>query len=227
MASPVPKKFKITTSYHKPGKWWSLGYHTGVDFAVPIGTPVSACKDGKVLEAKSGVSWGNAYGNAIIIDHGDGIHAIYAHLSEIKVKKGQKVTAGELIGKSGNSGNSTGPHLHLETRVAPWKYGNKDVDPAKILDGGAKTTLKAKITANKAKNTTAPAPSTTYPGSTVDPGEGGDPVKALQIALGLKVTGVYDNILKEAIIAIQKKNKHLGAADGVVGPKTWAHIVGK
>jgi murein DD-endopeptidase MepM/ murein hydrolase activator NlpD len=225
MASPLPAKFKITTTYHKPGTWWSCGYHTGVDFACPIGTPITAAKNGTVLEASSNCSWGGAYGNAIIIDHGNGVHAIYAHTSQMLVKKGQKVTEGQLIAKSGNSGNSSGPHLHFETRVAPFRYANKDVDPKVLLQGAVKTSIKAAVTSGKAKNTTAPEPSKVYPGNPVDSQDNGDPVKALQIALGLKPTGKYDDELKKAIIAVQKKNKALGTADGVVGPKTWAYIV--
>jgi len=150
MASPLPPRFKITTPYKKPGKMWSCGYHVGVDFAAPTGTPVMACKDGKVLEAKEGVSWGPSYGKAVVIDHGDGLRAVYAHLNVIGVKAGDKVTEGQEIGKVGSTGNSSGPHLHLECRLSPWKYTNKDTDPQVLLDGSAKTSLKAKIAAKKA-----------------------------------------------------------------------------
>lgn len=149
MASPLPPRFKITTPYKKPGKMWSCGYHVGVDFAAPTGTPVMACKNGKVLEAKEGVTWGPSYGKAVVIDHGDGVRAVYAHLSEIGVKSGDKVTEGQEIGKVGSTGNSSGPHLHLECRLSPFKYTNKDTDPAVLLDGAAKVSLKAKLAANK------------------------------------------------------------------------------
>lgn len=148
MASPVPSKFKITTVYRRPGKHWSCGYHTGVDFAVPTGTPIFAAKDGKVLEAKTKVTWGGSYGTAIVIDHGDGFRAIYAHLSKLEVKVGQQVTKGQQIGLSGNTGNSTGPHLHFEVRVSPWKYANKDANPELVI-GKAKATLKAKLAKKK------------------------------------------------------------------------------
>jgi murein DD-endopeptidase MepM/ murein hydrolase activator NlpD len=148
MKNPVPG-YKITTPYGKPGRLWKTGYHVGADFAAPSGKPVVAVKDGKVLEAKNGTSWGSAYGIAVVIDHGDGIRAIYAHLSKSLVKAGDVVVEGEQIGEIGSTGNSTGPHLHLETRVSPWRYNNKDVDPACILEGAAKTSFKAKLTANK------------------------------------------------------------------------------
>jgi murein DD-endopeptidase MepM/ murein hydrolase activator NlpD len=149
MASPVPARFKITTTYRRPGKHWSCGYHTGVDFAVPTGTPIFAAQDGKVLEASTAVTWGNSYGTSVIIDHGNGVRAVYAHLSKLEVKKGDKVTEGQQIGLSGNTGNSTGPHLHFEARVTPWKYANKDVDPAGLMSG-VKTSVKAKLAKNKA-----------------------------------------------------------------------------
>ena len=148
MVNPVPGK-KITTPYGKPGKMWKCGYHVGADFAAPTGTPVVACLDGKVLEAKEGVSWGGSYGKAIVIDHGGGYKAVYGHLSKIEVKAGDKVSEGQQIGLVGSTGNSSGPHLHLEVRVSPWKYTNKDVDPAIIIGGDVKTTLSAKMKANK------------------------------------------------------------------------------
>jgi murein DD-endopeptidase MepM/ murein hydrolase activator NlpD len=147
MALPVPSKFKITTVYRRPGKHWSCGYHTGVDFAVPTGTPIYAASSGKVLEAATQVSWGSSYGTSVVIDHGQGRRAVYAHLSKLLVKKGDAVTDGQLIGMSGNTGNSTGPHLHFEVRVSPWKYANKDVDPD-ILISGAKVAMTAKLAAN-------------------------------------------------------------------------------
>lgn len=132
LVNPVPGK-KITSKYRIPGKHWSCGYHTGVDYAAPTGTKVVACKSGKVLEAKNGVSFGPSYGLAVIIDHGDGMKAVYAHLSKIDVKTGDRVRSGDKIGEVGSTGNSTGPHLHLEVRTSPWKYANKDIDPDIII----------------------------------------------------------------------------------------------
>jgi len=228
MALPVPKKYKITTPYRKPGRHWSCGYHTGVDFAVPTGTPMYAIADGKVLEAKSGVTWGGAYGKAVIIDHGLGVRVIYAHLSDIQVKKGQSVSEGEQIGKSGNTGNSTGPHLHLEARVSPWRYANKDIDPGKLI-GSVKTKLSAKLTASKPdKRDTGVqmGPDVKYPGAPFGPGATGAFVKLLQEKLNVAVTGKFDDATKAAVIKVQKSDKSLGTPDGVVGPKTWAKITG-
>ena len=160
MASPIKDK-KITTPYGKPGRLWKTGYHVGADYAAPKGTPILAVKDGKVLEAKDKVTWGPAYGIAAVIDHGNGLRAIYAHMSKILVKAGDVVKEGQQIGEVGSTGNSTGPHLHLEVRVAPWRYNNKDVDPDALLNGtppkSAKGTIKPAAATAKKKITKKPA----------------------------------------------------------------------
>jgi murein DD-endopeptidase MepM/ murein hydrolase activator NlpD len=87
-----------------------LEFHSGLDLAGKIGDPVHATANGKVIFAH--VKGG--YGNCIIIKHDFGYETLYGHLSKIKVKKGQEVKAGEIIGELGNSGRSTGPHIHYE-----------------------------------------------------------------------------------------------------------------
>ncbi len=86
--------------------------HQGLDFAVPTGTPVSAANSGTVLLA------GPLYfeGNCVVIDHGQGLLTLYLHLSEIKVKQGERVARGQELGLSGGTGRATGPHLHLAVR---------------------------------------------------------------------------------------------------------------
>lgn len=122
------KNGKITTPYKKKGAMWSKGYHTGVDFAVPQGTNIIAVADGKIENA----NWGSAYGTQII-QKVPGGWVIYAHLSKSLVKPGDKVKAGQLIGKSGNTGNSSGPHLHFEYRDnIRWSAGT-DLDPTKLF----------------------------------------------------------------------------------------------
>ncbi len=87
--------------------------HLGVDLAVPAGTPVRAAADGRVALAEPL----KVRGNAVVIDHGLGVYTAYYHLSEIRVRPGQEVQAGELLGLVGSTGLSTGPHLHWELRV--------------------------------------------------------------------------------------------------------------
>ena len=128
MALPI-KDGKITCAYRKAGKRWSKGYHSGCDFAVKSGTEVLAVADGTVANA----NWGKSYGTQIVEDLGDGTFFIYAHLSKSLVKPGDKISKGQVIGKSGNTGNSSGPHLHVELRNGPRWSTSKDLDPAKVL----------------------------------------------------------------------------------------------
>ena len=88
----------------------------GWDKGCPIGTPVAAAADGTVIAAKMGYNGG--YGNMIILSHPNGTQTVYGHLSKLNVSTGQNVNDGDIIGLSGNSGQSTGPHLHFEIRGA-------------------------------------------------------------------------------------------------------------
>lgn len=127
MGSPI-KDGKITTPYKKTGKMWSKGYHTGVDYACKEGTDILAVADGKVEAA----NWGKSYGTQIV-QKVEGGWVIYAHLSKSLVKAGDMLTMGQHIGESGNTGNSSGPHLHFEMRDnIRWSAG-KDIDPSAVL----------------------------------------------------------------------------------------------
>ena len=87
-------------------------FHPGLDIAVPSGTSVAATADGLVIYA----DWRNGYGNAVVIDHGHGLTTRYGHMSAIEVKPGQQVHRGDIIGRAGSTGRSTGPHVHYEVR---------------------------------------------------------------------------------------------------------------
>ncbi|KAF4407101.1 MULTISPECIES: M23 family metallopeptidase [Streptomyces] len=101
--------------------------HSGQDFVVPTGTSVKAAHTGTVVTA----GWGGSYGNNVVIKHGDNTYTQYAHLSKLGVQPGDQLKTGEEIGKSGSTGNSTGPHLHFETRTTP-EYGS-GVEPVHFL----------------------------------------------------------------------------------------------
>jgi len=88
-------------------------YHEGIDIAVPEGTPVRAAASGTVIMA----SYNGGYGNYTCVDHGSGLSTCYAHQSSFAVSSGQSVSQGDVIGYSGNTGSSTGPHLHFEVRI--------------------------------------------------------------------------------------------------------------
>jgi murein DD-endopeptidase MepM/ murein hydrolase activator NlpD len=98
--------------------------HPGVDVQAAQGAPITAAWDGTVVSAGER----GGYGNAVEVDHGHGVHTLYAHASSLSVQAGDVVKAGGLLGEVGSSGRSTGPHLHLELRV-----DGHPVDPASAL----------------------------------------------------------------------------------------------
>lgn len=119
----TPVSGKITSRYASMSSVRS-GAHTGTDIACSKGTPIKAVASGTIVFAEKNGS----YGNLIKIDHGNGVETWYAHCNELYGKVGQKVNAGDIIATVGSTGNSTGPHLHLEIRV----NGNT-INPQKYL----------------------------------------------------------------------------------------------
>ena len=116
--SPCPGH-PITTPFGVKGNW-AAGYHTGDDYAAPKGTRVEATRGGRVVAAGWNI-WGEAYGKQVIVET-NGIRHLYAHLSRIRVRRGQRVDRGEKLGEVGETGNATGPHLHYEERHSPYSY---------------------------------------------------------------------------------------------------------
>ncbi|MBT2402389.1 MULTISPECIES: M23 family metallopeptidase [unclassified Streptomyces] len=116
-AIPV-EQHGLSASFGQAGGMW-MSVHTGIDFPVSYGTPVMAATDGTVR-----TQWNSAYGNMAIVTSADGTETWYCHLSSTKIRSG-KVKAGDVIAYSGNSGNSTGPHLHFEVRPS----GGSAIDP--------------------------------------------------------------------------------------------------
>jgi murein DD-endopeptidase MepM/ murein hydrolase activator NlpD len=92
-------------------RWGAL--HAGIDIANGVGTPIRAAKAGTIILA----GWNGGYGNCIVIDHGGGFSTLYGHMSRLRASDGQRVSQGDLLGDMGSTGNSTGSHLHFETRV--------------------------------------------------------------------------------------------------------------
>ena len=110
-------------------------FHSGLDFAAPMGTPVFATADGIVEES----GWKGGYGNCIDLTHGYNYSTRYSHLSEILVEAGKNVKRGEMIGRVGSTGKSTGPHLHYEVRFKdepqnPVNYYFMDLGPEEYSD---------------------------------------------------------------------------------------------
>ena len=117
---PIQTANRFTSGY---GPRWGR-MHNGTDFAAPHGTPIRSTADGVVTY----VGWQSAYGRLIKIKHDFGIETRYAHLSKFRVKKGQRVSRGQHIGDMGNTGRSTGTHLHYEIRI-----GGKPINPMKYI----------------------------------------------------------------------------------------------
>ncbi|MBP1805968.1 M23 family metallopeptidase [Rubellimicrobium aerolatum] len=120
---PVNDSFRYTSGFAQ--RWGRM--HEGVDMAGPIGTPISATADGVVVFA----GWASGYGRLIKIQHEFGIETRYGHLNQIRVEVGQRVSRGDRIGDMGNSGRSTGPHLHYEIRV-----GGEPINPMIYIGAG-------------------------------------------------------------------------------------------
>lgn len=114
-------------------------FHAGIDIGVPVGTPIYAVDDGIIIKIDDkcfdgNLSCGLGFGNHISIDHQNDIYTNYAHLSRVVVNVGDKVKRGQIIGYSGNTGYSTGAHLHFEIRKGGW-LSNVHFDPKPYLDG--------------------------------------------------------------------------------------------
>ena len=119
---PFRNEWPITQKY---GEKITSNFHTGIDYGCPIGTPILASSDGEVMYA----AWDSTgFGNMVIISHTSDRATLYAHLSDISVVCGRRVRQGELIGHSGSTGNSTGPHLHFEARTK-WNDYKSHFDP--------------------------------------------------------------------------------------------------
>lgn len=124
VGTPLSGDINSGFGYRKDPFNFKPAFHSGVDIDARFGQPVIATADGVVEHA----GWYKTYGEAVIIDHKDEYQTLYGHLSKIRVKEGQSVEAGDIIGYAGSTGRSTGPHLH---------YGvikdGKTVDPANYL----------------------------------------------------------------------------------------------
>lgn len=166
----------------------------GTDYKTPVGEQIVASQAGTVTRAGSTPL---ANGRNIRIQHADGTTSYYLHLSEVWVTNGQSVAQGNVIGKSGNTGKTTGPHLHFSIANAAGKL----IDPETVLVGAAQ-------------------PSTTQ--RTIKLGSRGNDVRYLQARLGILVDGIFGPATRRAVIAFQKSR--LLAADGIVGPRTWGAL---
>jgi len=127
---PISGNFSVVVGFGFRKKMYpvlsgSRKFHTGIDIKAPIGTPVVATSDGVIIKAENS----RLYGNYILIRHDDEYETRYAHLSELKVKPGEKISKGSVIGLVGNTGLAIAPHLHYEVIKNGEKINPKDYYP--------------------------------------------------------------------------------------------------
>ncbi|RUM99581.1 M23 family metallopeptidase [Pseudaminobacter arsenicus] len=128
LANPAPgRSISSTFGVRKDPLLGTPALHSGMDFRLPAGSAARATAAGTVVKA----GWNGGYGRMVEIDHGGGFATRYAHLSKIEVKEGQKIGKGEVVGRAGSSGRSTGPHLHYEVR-----HNGTAVNPVRFLKLG-------------------------------------------------------------------------------------------
>jgi len=139
---PLPNNWIVTFAYGVKYRK-TANRHKGIDYACPIGTPINSAVAGKVVFAgahKIGRGWGKSYGLHVIIDNdrfggSAGLWAGYCHMSKIDVHVGERVAKGDKLGDSGNTGNSTGPHLHFEIQSGRlWKGWTGSKNPKRWVD---------------------------------------------------------------------------------------------
>ncbi len=121
-----PVNAPVSSPYGLRFLGWRPDFHSGVDLAVPVGSPVTAMKKGDVAFAGEM----SGYGRVVILQHGPRLRTVYGHLSEILVRTGDRVANGQVIAKSGRSGNASGAHLHFEIQ----RWGQEE-DPVELLGG--------------------------------------------------------------------------------------------
>ena len=218
-SSPV-KKGKISAGFGETGSIWAStgNTHQGVDYDVPVGTPVYSVGDGIV----SLTTLNPDYGQAIMVDHPNGFSTVYAHLSNKEVSPGTPVYKGTEIGKSGKSGNTTGPSLHFEVR----RGLNNVVDPATFPNSGSPLTT---TSSNDSPSTLSSSPSTlssstlsyssqaSNSGSDSSPSAPGTPGSSkASVGVGLNIAGfnsVYNFLLGKGFT----KDATLGILGNFVG----------
>lgn len=118
-------RYRLTAAFGESGSSWQFR-HTGLDFQAPTGTPVRAVTEAQVVA----VAYHPLYGRMVVLQTRSGVTLWYCHLSRVSVTEGDRVVAGQRVGRIGTTGNSSGPHLHFEVRVA-----DRPTDPAYYLFG--------------------------------------------------------------------------------------------
>jgi murein DD-endopeptidase MepM/ murein hydrolase activator NlpD len=211
---PVEAKISDDFAAHKKRK----SVNPGVDYVVPVGTPLVAVADGVVARISNTVA--GAGGRVVLIDFPSGHKADYLHLSRVDVAKGDSVKQGQVIGLSGGSGLGKelgyGPHLHFSFREGgTFLTGTGNIDYEAFIGSPAPAKAPAKATATPALKPGAGRP-------TVMRGSNGEHVAYLQSKLKITADGIFGTNTHRAVVAFQQANKLV--ADGIVGNNTWKVI---
>jgi murein DD-endopeptidase MepM/ murein hydrolase activator NlpD len=129
-----PVQGRITSDFGARRSFWGKRFHSGIDLSSRRGTPVRAPSAGTVAFA----GWRNGYGKTIVVDHGNRLQTLYAHLSKVSVRRGQSVRPGTSLGLTGSTGRASGPHLHYEILA-----NGRPVDPALSAPPGRSSARRA------------------------------------------------------------------------------------
>jgi murein DD-endopeptidase MepM/ murein hydrolase activator NlpD len=221
---PVEAKISDDFAAHQKRK----SVNPGVDYVVPVGTPLLAIADGTVARISNTVT--GAGGRVVLLDFPSGHKADYLHLSRVDVAKGDSVKKGQVIGLSGGSGLGKelgyGPHLHLSFRQGGTHLtGTGNIDYEAFIGATPKAKAPAKAPTKAPAKAKAPAAPALKPGAgrpTVMRGSRGEHVVYLQTKLKLTADGIFGPITHRAVVAFQQANKLV--ADGIVGNNTWRAI---
>jgi murein DD-endopeptidase MepM/ murein hydrolase activator NlpD len=211
-----PVEAKISDDFAAHTKRKSV--NPGVDYVVPVGTPLLAIADGTVARISNTVT--GAGGRVVLLDFPSGHKADYLHLSRVDVAKGDSVKKGQVIGLSGGSGLGKelgyGPHLHLSFRHGgTFLTGAGNIDYEAFIGSPAKAPAKAKAAPASTLKAGAGRP-------TVMRGSNGEHVAYLQSKLKITADGIFGTNTHRAVVAFQRANKLV--ADGIVGNNTWRAI---
>jgi murein DD-endopeptidase MepM/ murein hydrolase activator NlpD len=213
---PVEAKISDNFAAHQKRK----SVNPGVDYVVPVGTPLVAIADGTVARISNTVA--GAGGRVVLLDFPSGHKADYLHLSRVDVAKGESVKKGQVIGLSGGSGLGKelgyGPHLHLSFRHGgTFLTGTGNIDYEAFIGSPAPAKAPA-----KAKAPAAPALKPRAGRPTIMRGSTGEHVVYLQTKLKLTADGIFGPNTHRAVADFQRANKLV--ADGIVGNNTWGVI---
>lgn len=180
--APVTQPFGPTSLTLEPSYAGYAHFHTGIDFGVPRGTPITAAGAGTVVSA----GWdASGFGNRVLIDHGNGVRTLYGHLERVDVAPGEAVQAGDQIGLAGSTGNSSGPHLHFAV-----EQNGRWVDPTPYLVAGVDQGTSVAgmfgpaVSSSSAQGAPSPAVDTVPPGDST-PGSVSALIRQVSLATGV------------------------------------------